>query len=114
MAARTQSGFSSAAVPMLTRAQPVASAASNDASSRMPPDISTRTSSVPTSSASSSRLLPAPESRIEVDEVDPLGARRLPGQRCGERVAVRRLGAGLALDKADGLTLDDVDGGQQL
>ena len=53
-------GFSSAAVPRLTRAQPVASAADSDSSSRMPPDNSTATSSLPTTSASSSRFEPRP------------------------------------------------------
>src|SRR6266581_1795839 len=38
---RTQPGFSSAAVPMITRSQPVDSAAASEASSRMPPDSST-------------------------------------------------------------------------
>jgi len=58
--ARTHSGRSSAAVPMLTRAQPVASAAASEASSRMPPDSSTATSSLPTTSASSPALEPRP------------------------------------------------------
>ena len=53
-------GFSSAAVPMFTRAQPVARAARRDSSSRIPPDNSTLTSSDATTSASSSRLLPRP------------------------------------------------------
>ena len=58
-------------------------------------------------------MLAAAERRVEVDEVDPLGARLLPGERGVERVAVRRLGAGLALDQAHGLPVRDVDGGQQ-
>ena len=41
-------------------AQPVASAAASDSSSRIPPDSSTATSSLPTTSASSSRLVPRP------------------------------------------------------
>ena len=45
---------------MFTRAQPVASAASSDSSSRMPPDISTLTSRVPTTSASSAAFEPRP------------------------------------------------------
>src|SRR6476469_3400438 len=53
-------GFSRAAVPRLTLAQPVASAAARDSSSRMPPDNSTATSSLPTTSASSARLDPRP------------------------------------------------------
>ena len=55
----------------------------------------------------------AAERGVEVDQVHPLGAGVLPGERRRERVAVRRLGAGLALDEADGLTVGDVDGGQQ-
>ena len=84
------------------------------ASSRMPPDSSTATSSRATTSASSSRFEPAPERGVEVDEVDPLGARLLPGQRGVERVAVGGLAPGLALDEAHGLAVGDVDGGQQL
>ena len=55
-----QSGSSSAAVPMLTRAHPVASAALSEASSRMPPDSCTRTSSSATTAASRSALSPRP------------------------------------------------------
>ena len=55
-----QSGSSSAAVPMLTRAAPVASAARSDSSSRIPPDSSTLTSSRPITSASSAALEPRP------------------------------------------------------
>ena len=79
----------------------------------MPPDSSTATSSSPTTAASSSALRAAAERGVEVDEVDPLGAVALPGQRGVERVAVAGLGAGLALDEADGLAVGDVDGGQQ-
>ena len=60
MTERTQSGFSSAAVPMLTRAQPVPSARASDSSSLMPPDISTGTSSLRTTSASRSAFDPRP------------------------------------------------------
>ena len=59
------------------------------------------------------RVRAAPEGRVQVDEVDPLRAARLPVERRAERVAVRGLGAGLALDEADGLAAGDVDGGQQ-
>ena len=45
--------------------------------------------------------------------MDPLGAVALPGQRRLQRVAVAGLGAGLALDQADGLAVGDVDCGQQ-
>ena len=58
---RAHVGVSRAAVPRLTRAQPVPSAASSEASSRMPPLISTRTSSSPTTRASSSRFEPRPK-----------------------------------------------------
>src|SRR5690606_10187930 len=54
------SGFSSAAVPRLTRRAPVASARSSDASSRMPPESSTWTSRRATTSASRSALEPRP------------------------------------------------------
>src|SRR4051812_37696196 len=60
MIRRHHSGFSSAAVPMLTRAQPVASAAASESSSRMPPDSSTLTSSLEVTSASSAWLEPRP------------------------------------------------------
>ncbi len=46
--------------------------------------------------------------------MDPLGAAVLPGEGRGERVAVGRLAARLALDEADGLPVGDVDGRQQL
>ena len=57
---------------------------------------------------------PAAEGGVEVDEVHPLGAVALPLQRGLDRVAVRRLAAGLALHQPDGLAVGDVDGGQQL
>jgi hypothetical protein len=37
----------------------------------------------------------------------------LPGEGGGERVAVGRLGAGLAVDETDGLAVADVDGGKE-
>ena len=55
----------------------------------------------------------APEGGVQVHEVDPLGAAGLPVQGGRERVAVRGLRAGLALDEADGLAVGDVDGGQE-
>src|SRR4051794_41138481 len=60
MALAHHSGCSRAAVPMLTRRQPVAIAASSDSSSRMPPLISTLMSRLPTIRACSSRLWPRP------------------------------------------------------
>ena len=57
------SGFSSAAVPMFTRAAPASSAASSEASSRTPPDISMFTAS-PSSATirrSCARLSPVPK-----------------------------------------------------
>ena len=110
---RTTAGSSSAAVPMLTRAAPVASAARSDSSSRMPPDSSTFTSSRPTTSASRCGVGAAAERGVEVDQVDPLGAVVLPGQRRLQRVAVDGLGAGGALHQPDGLAVGDVHGGQQ-
>ena len=56
----------------------------------------------------------AAERRVEVDEVDPLGAGLLPAQRRLDRVAEPLLRAGDALDELDGLAVGDVDGGQQL
>ena len=53
------------------------------------------------------------ERRVEVDEVDPLRAGPLPGQRRRQRVAVGRLGSRRALDEPDGLAAGDVHGGQQ-
>ena len=56
----------------------------------------------------------APEGRVEVDEVQPLGALLLPREGGLERVAELAAGAGDALDELDGAALDDVDGGQEL
>ena len=62
MTEAVQSGFSRAAVPMFTRAAPASSAASSEASSRTPPDISmlTLSPSSLTMARSWSRLLPVP------------------------------------------------------
>src|SRR3954453_3980511 len=54
-------GSSSAAVPMLTRAAPVASARRNDSSSRIPPESSTSPASRRTTPASSSAFDPRPK-----------------------------------------------------
>ena len=83
-------GSSSAAVPRLTRAHPVARAASRLASSRIPPLSSTRTSRVPTTRREQLGVGAAAERGVEVDEVDPLGAGGLPAERGLQRVAVRR------------------------
>ena len=56
-----QSGRSRAAVPMLTRVQPVARAAASVSSSRMPPDSSTSMSSAATTEVMRSRLEPRPK-----------------------------------------------------
>ena len=55
----------------------------------------------------------AAERGVEVDEVDPLGAVALPGQRGVQRGAVLGFAAGLALHQAHRLAVDHVDGGQQ-
>ena len=55
----------------------------------------------------------AAERGVQVDQVDPVGAGTLPGQRGLHRVAVARLGAGRALDQAHRLPVRHVDGGQQ-
>ena len=60
MTSSHQSGCSRAAVPMLTRAHPVASARCNDSSSRMPPDSSTSSCTCEVTSAMISALLPRP------------------------------------------------------
>ena len=54
-----------------------------------------------------------PERGVEVDQVHPLRAVVLPGQRGVERSAVVGLAAGLALDQPDGQATGHVDGGQQ-
>ena len=56
----------------------------------------------------------APEGRVEVDEVQPLGALLLPGERGLERVAELPAGTRDALHELHGAALDDVDGGQEL
>ena len=99
---------------MLTRRQPVAIAASSDSSSRMPPLISTLMSRVADDPGLQLAVVAAAERRVEVDEVDPLGAGLLPAQRGLDRVAEPLLGAGHALHELDGLAVGDVDGGQQL
>ena len=53
------------------------------------------------------------EGGVEVDQVDPLGPVGLPLQRGVERGSVGRLAAELALDQAHGLSLGDVDGGEE-
>ena len=113
MAARTQSGSSSAAVPMFTRAHPVASAAASDASSRMPPDSSTAMSSRPTTVGQQIRVRAAAERGVQVDQVHPLRPGRLPGQRGLHRVAVAGLGAGRAVHQPDRLAAGHVHRGQQ-
>ena len=55
------SGRSRAAVPMFTRRHPVRRASSKDASSRIPPESSTSTSSTPMISASRAALEPHPK-----------------------------------------------------
>ncbi len=99
---------------MLTRRHPVAIAASSEASSRMPPLISTLMSSVPTISAWSARLFATPERSVQVDQVQPLGAGLLPAQRGLDRVTEPLLGPGHPLDQLNGLSAGDVDGRQQL
>ena len=79
----------------------------------MPPDSSTLTSSAPDDLGEQLAVGAAAERGVEVDQVDPLGAGALPGQRGVQRVAVGGLGAGRALHQADGLAVGDVDGGQE-
>src|SRR5262249_6205409 len=58
-------------------------------------------------------VVAAAEGGVEVDQVDPLGAGRLPGQRGGQRIAVAGRGPGRALDQPDRLAALPVDGGQE-
>ena len=87
---------------------------SSAASSRMPPDSSTCTSSRPISSASSAAVRAPAERGVQVDQVNPLRARVLPGQRRVDRVAVAGLGPGRALHQPDRLAAGHVHGGQQV
>ena len=58
--------------------------------------------------------MPTPERRVEVDEVDPLRSGLLPTQRGVDRVPEPLLRPGDPLHELHGLTVGDVDGGQQL
>ncbi len=58
-------------------------------------------------------VVPAPEGRVEVDQVDPLGPLVLPTLGCQPRVAELPSRAGDALLQLDRTALGDVDGGQQ-
>ena len=80
----------------------------------MPPESSTSTSSVADDPGQQLAVGAAAEGGVEVDQVHPLRAVALPGQRGLERVAVGGLAAGLALDQAHGLAVGDVDGGEEL
>ena len=98
---------------MLTRRQPVAIAASSDSSSRMPPLISTWMSSSADDLGLERAVVAVPERRVEVDQVDPLGAGLLPAQRGLDGVTEPLLGPVDALDQLDGLAALDVDGGEE-
>ena len=93
--------------------QPVARAASSDASSRMPPESSTLTSRRSDDVGEQLAVGALAERGVEVDEMDPLRAVGLPLQGGVERRSVRRLAAELALDEAHGLSIGDVDGGEE-
>ena len=95
---------------MLTRAQPVASARSSEASSRMPPDISTFDVDLADDLRQQRRVRAAPERGVQVHQVDPLRAGVLPGQRGVHRVAVGGLGPGGALHQPYRLAARHVDG----
>ncbi len=113
MTPATHSGASSAAVPRLTRRQPVASAAASEASSR---DAAGQLDLDLHGLGDLGDPLPVvagAEGGVQIDQVQPLGSGALPGQRRLQRVAVGGLGAGLAVHQADGLPVPDVDGGQQ-
>ena len=70
-------------------------------------------SSRPTTSREQFGVGAAAEGGVEVHQVDPFGALLLPVEGRLQRGAVACLAAGFALDQADGLAVDDVDGGQQ-
>ena len=59
-------------------------------------------------------VVPAPEGRVEVDQVHPLRARALPAQRGLDRVAEDALAAGDTLHELDGAAVGHIDGRQQL
>ncbi len=117
MTSAHHSGCSSAAVPMFTRAQPVASARSRLCSSRMPPDSSTFspttlvTSAI--TSAITSALLPRPNAASRSTrwiQLAPASAHRRAAAR---GLTEHLLAARPALDQLNGLTAGDVDSGQQ-
>jgi hypothetical protein len=54
------------------------------------------------------------EGRVEVDQVQPLGAGLLPAQGCLDRITEALLGPVDALHQLDGLAVLDVHGGEQL
>ena len=58
--------------------------------------------------------MPALESGVEVDEVDPVRARLLPSQGRLDRVTDVLLGPVDTLHQLDGLAGLDVDGGEEL
>ena len=107
------SGGSSAAVPMFTRAQPVARARSRLSSSRMPPDSSTSRRVCGGDLGDDLGVAAAAEGGVQIDQVDPLRAGVGPALGRGPRVPELLLGPGHALDELDGLPVRDVDGGQQ-
>src|SRR4029453_11368179 len=57
---------------------------------------------------------PPAEGRVEVDEVQPLGALLLPREGCLEGGAELAAGAGDPRDELPGAALHDVDGRQEL
>ena len=59
------------------------------------------------------RVAAAAERCVEVDEVDPVGAVRLPAEGDVARWTVRGFAAGLALLESDGAATGDVERGQQ-
>ena len=113
IAPAVQSGFSRAAVPMLTRAHPVAKAASSDSSSRMPPETSTATSSRPTTSAIKASFEPRPNAASRSTKWIHSAPCRLPRQRSVKRFAEDRLGPGLALHQPHRAARGNIDGRQQ-
>ena len=108
MARAHHSGFSSAAVPRLTRAQPVASAAARvvvadtagqfDRHVEFADDLGQQFA-----------VVAATERRIEIDQVNPLGAVVLPAKAAASRGAVVGLAARLALHEANCFTVGNVD-----
>lgn len=113
MARAVHSGCSNAAVPTLTRRQPVDSAKAKESASRIPGQLDLQIQSTD-DVGDDLPVVATSEGGIEVDEVDPLGALVLPAFGGQPRVAELPARSGDALLKLHGTSLGDVDGGEEL